>query len=74
LRELPATFIHTLMGAEADALCGVGYGERAWNASIAATGIGTAKSTLAQVVLIWRSRSCGTARTSWIGAGTPQAR
>ncbi len=28
LRELWATFIHTLMGAEADALCGAGYGER----------------------------------------------
>jgi Transposase, Mutator family len=28
LRELLATFIHTLMGAEADALCGANYGER----------------------------------------------
>src|SRR5947209_818305 len=28
LRELIATFIHTLMGAEADALCGAGYGQR----------------------------------------------
>src|ERR1700755_375955 len=28
LRELLATFIHTLMGADADALCGAGYGER----------------------------------------------
>jgi len=28
LRELLTTFIHTLMGAEADALCGAGYGER----------------------------------------------
>lgn len=28
LRELLDTFIHTLMGAEADALCGAGYGER----------------------------------------------
>ncbi|CAN3131754.1 Mutator family transposase [Mycobacterium sp. smrl_JER01] len=28
LRELLATFIHTLMGAEADTLCGAGYGER----------------------------------------------
>src|SRR6188474_2501044 len=28
LRELLATFIHTLMGAEADALCGAGYGRR----------------------------------------------
>jgi len=28
LRELLATFIHTLLGAEADALCGAGHGER----------------------------------------------
>src|SRR4029077_15755184 len=28
LRELLSRFIHTLMGAEADALCGAGYGER----------------------------------------------
>jgi putative transposase len=28
LRELLATFIHTLMGAEADVLCGADYGER----------------------------------------------
>ena len=28
LRELLATFIHTLMGAEADGLCGAGYGQR----------------------------------------------
>ena len=28
LRELLATFIQTLMGAEADALCGAAYGER----------------------------------------------
>jgi putative transposase len=28
LRELVSTFIHTLMGAEADALCGAGYGQR----------------------------------------------
>ena len=28
LRELLATFIHTLLGAEADALCGAGYGQR----------------------------------------------
>ena len=28
LRELLSTFIHTLMGAEADALCGAGYGQR----------------------------------------------
>ena len=28
LRELLSTFIHTLVGAEADVLCGAGYGQR----------------------------------------------
>lgn len=28
LRELLVPFAHTLMGAEADAVCGAGYGER----------------------------------------------
>ena len=28
LRSMLSTFIQTLMGAEADALCGAGYGER----------------------------------------------
>ncbi|PBA37196.1 transposase, partial [Mycobacterium avium] len=28
LRELLAAFIHALMGAEADAVCGAGYGQR----------------------------------------------
>src|ERR1700751_5122888 len=28
LRELLATFIHTLMGAEADVVCGAAYGQR----------------------------------------------
>lgn len=31
LRELLSTFIHGLMGAVADALCGAGYGERSEN-------------------------------------------
>jgi putative transposase len=33
LRELLSMFIHTLMGAEADALCGAGYGERSGDRS-----------------------------------------
>ncbi len=28
LRQMLTTFINTLMSAEADAVCGVGYGER----------------------------------------------
>ena len=54
LRELLATFIHTLMGAEADALCGAGYGERV-------------NSTPVQGLWILRSRSCGKDPTSRTG-------
>ena len=63
LRELLATFIHTLMGAEADALCGAGYGQRSAERTNQRNGIGSANSTLARVLWTWRSPSCGTART-----------
>jgi putative transposase len=31
LREMVSTFIATLMGAEADALCGAAYGRAQWS-------------------------------------------
>ena len=39
LRELLATFIYTLMGAEADALCGAGYASAAASGRTNATGL-----------------------------------
>ncbi|WP_235678715.1 hypothetical protein [Mycolicibacterium aubagnense] len=45
VRELLATFIHTLMMAPADALCGAGYGERSADAPIPATATDTVNST-----------------------------
>ena len=57
LRELLATFIHTLMGAEADALCGPGMASAALIAPTPVMGIGTANSTPAQGHWIWRSLS-----------------
>ena len=78
LRELLATFIHTLMGAEADALCGAGYGQRSSERTNHATATGTANSTPAQDHWIWRSPSCGTAPTSrtgcWNAANAPSGR
>ena len=75
LRELLATFIHTLMGAEADALCGAGYGERSTERTNHATATGTANSTPGQAHWIWRSPSCGRAPTSrtgcWNAANAP---
>jgi putative transposase len=50
LREFLATFIHTLMGAEADALCGAGYGERSTDRTNSRNGYRHANSTPAQAV------------------------
>ena len=38
LRELLSTFIHILMGADADALCGTGYGKRSAERTILRNG------------------------------------
>ena len=46
MRELLATFVNALLGAEADAVCGAGYGERVRRSgSTPATATGTATST-----------------------------
>ena len=72
LRDLLATFIHTLMGVEADALCGAGYGERSAERTNSRNGYRTASSTPAQGRWISRSRSCGRVSISrtgcWNGA------
>jgi len=57
LCELLATFIDTLMRAEADALCGAGYAER----TNSRNGYRHRNSIPAQAQWTWRSPSCGTA-------------
>ena len=79
LRELLATFIHTLMGAEADAVVRRRIRRSAApNGRITATAIGIANSTPGQALWIWRSPSCGTAPTSrtgcWNAANAPSGR
>ena len=76
LRELLATFIHTLMGAEADALCGAGYGERSTERTNQRNGYRHRQfDTRDRHHWIWRSPSCGTAPTSrtgcWNAANAP---
>ena len=76
LRELLATFIHTLMGADADALCAVlRMVSAAPSAPIPATAIVIANSIPGQAVWIWRSLSCGRAPISpsgcWGAANAP---
>jgi hypothetical protein len=55
LREMPSTFIHTLMGAEADALCGAGTA----SAAISATGIVAATGSLELAILSASRKSSG---------------
>src|SRR5829696_3923061 len=64
LRELQATFIHTLMGAEADALCGAGYGERSTERTNQRNGYRRRQLTPEQVHWIWRPPGCDRAPTS----------
>ncbi|EUA02423.1 transposase, Mutator family protein [Mycobacterium kansasii 662] len=75
LRELLATFIHTLMGAEADALCGAGYGQRSSERTNSRNGYRHRQFDTRQEVWIWRSPSCARAPTSrtgcWNAANAP---
>jgi putative transposase len=73
LRELLGTFIHALMGAEADALCGGGMANAAPSVRISATGIGDANSTRGQEHWIWRSPSAARLVFPGLAAGAPQA-
>ncbi len=67
LRELLSAFIHTLMGAEADALCGAGYGERSSERTNQRNGYRHRQFDTRTAHWIWRSPRCGTARTSRSG-------
>jgi len=61
LHELLATFIHPLMGAEADTVCGANYGQRSTERTNQPRAIGIANSTSGQALWIWRSPGCGDA-------------
>ena len=54
------TFAEALMCAEADAICGAGYGSAATSGSTAATATGRGSGTPGPARSSWRSRSCGT--------------
>jgi hypothetical protein len=82
LRSLLATFIQTLMGAEADAICGAPYGtvsegrvnvRNGYRHRDFDTRVGTIDSSGGV-----RFRSCGLGRTfrtgCWSGAGAPRRR
>ena len=57
LREMVRTFAESLMGAEADALCGAGFRDARRIASTAGTATGSAPSIRAPARSPWRCRS-----------------
>ena len=75
LRAMIQTFVEALMPADADAVCGAGYGQRSPDRSNTRNGYRAAAGTPALEVLIWRSPSCVRAAISrtgcWSGAGGP---
>src|SRR5918912_2058909 len=57
LREMIASFANAMMSAQADQLCGAGYGERSAGARTGATGIGPGSGTSGPARSSWRCRS-----------------
>jgi putative transposase len=78
LRELLTTFIHTLMGAEADALCGAGYGQRSAERTNQRNGYRHRQFDTRTGTLDLAIPSCDTTRTSrtgyWSVANAPSGR
>jgi len=67
LREMLALFIHTLMGAEADALCGAGYGQRSAERTNSRNGYRHRRFDTRTGTLDLAIPSCGPARISRTG-------
>ncbi|WP_349307602.1 transposase [Rhodococcus sp. IEGM 1351] len=67
LRSLLSTFIDALMGAEADSLCGAGFGERSEDRVNSRNGYRHRDFDTRAGTLDVASRSCVRARTSRIG-------
>jgi hypothetical protein len=78
LRSMLTTFINTLVSAEADAVCGAGYGQSSPDRVNVRNVTGRGSSTPALARSRSRSRSCAPGRTSligcWSAAGGPNAR
>jgi putative transposase len=78
LRELLATFIHTLMGAEADALCCAGYGQRSAERTNSRNGYRHRQFDTRTGTLDLAIPSCGTVPISrtgyWGAANAPSGR
>jgi hypothetical protein len=78
LRSMLTTFVNTLMSAEADAVCGAGYGESSPQRVNTRNGyrhrdFDTATSTPAPAPLMSPSRSCARVRISRTGCSSAAA-
>ncbi|BBU20995.1 hypothetical protein MYXE_09120 [Mycobacterium xenopi] len=75
LRGLLSVFIHALMGAEADAICGAATASAAMSGPTAATATGIVISTPAPAPSMWPFPSCVRAAISrtgyWSDANAP---
>jgi transposase-like protein len=75
LRNMIQTFAEALMSADADAVCGAGYGQRSTERTNTRNGYRRRVGTPGPGRSTWPSRSCGRAATSrsgcWSGAGGP---
>jgi hypothetical protein len=64
LREMIASFANAMMSAQADQLCGAGYGERSAERTNRRNGTGRGSGTPGPAPSSWRSRGCARARSS----------
>ena len=67
LQAMIKTFAQALMSAEADAICGAGYGQRSDERVNSRNGYRAGSGTPAPGRSSWRSRSCARAPTSRTG-------
>jgi len=67
LRSMLTTFMNTLMSAEADAVCGAGYGESSPERVNVRNGYRHREFDTRAGTWTWRSRSCAKAATSRTG-------
>ena len=70
IREMVQAFAERLMAAEADAMCGAGYGERSAERVNSRNGYRHRELDTGPARSIWRSRSCGRAPTTRGGSSS----
>ena len=67
LRSMVQAFAEALMSAEADAVCGAGYGERSTERTNTRNGYRRRDWDTGPARSAWHSRSCGRAVIFWTG-------